>query len=381
MIASPTCNSNVPRARARAATFAAFAIVVLLCSCARDARKSANDPDTLKAATDSQPTSDASAPTTEVTVALDTVRASIFVETLSNVGTVIARVGHVALLSAPGPTRVAQVLVSVGQRVRAGAELITFEQPAFDAALASAEAALTAADRTAARAQRLVDAGVAPRKDLDVALADLAVGRLNAVNARRAVELSHLRAPFSGAVTRVNTVLGASVDAGQPLVEIADPSALDVILFLSPSDVVRVALGNVVTLHDGANIDAPRVASGAITDIAASVDSATRGVAVRVAVSSPMRILRLGESLFGSIRVRAHAAALTVPDDALVPTGDGFRVFVVDSVSIAHARDVTVAGRANRRVWISEGLKAGEVVVATGAYGVDDGSRVVRAKP
>ena len=171
----------------------------------------------------------------QVNAGVDTVREAAFTETIDAVGGVVARVGHIALLSAPAPTRVTRVLVAVGDRVKKGAEVIEFEQPGFDAAAASAEAALTLAERAAARAERLVAAGVSPRKDAEVATADLATARMNALNARRARELSHLRSPITGAVTRVNTVLGASVDAGQPLVEIADPSAIDVMLFMTSS--------------------------------------------------------------------------------------------------------------------------------------------------
>ncbi len=365
-----------------------IATALLFCACAgKDKASAGGDPDDAPKAA-SVPSADGTIKTEsvpaskgEVVASLDTVNASTFVETLSNVGTVTSRVGHVALLSAPAPTRVVRVLVAVGDRVRAGATLVELELPAFDAALTSAEAALVSAERTASRAQRLVDAGVAPRKELDVAQAELAAARANAVNARRVRELAHVRSPINGAVTRVNAVLGANVDAGQPLVEIADPSTLDVVLFLSSTDVAHARIGNTVTLHDGASTDAAQVASGRVTDIAAAVDSANRGVAVRVAVSAPTRTLRLGESLFGTIHVQTHARALTVPDAALVPAGEGFRVFVVDTGSIAHARDVTVGGRAQRRIWITSGLNAGDVVVAQGAYGIDDGARVLRAKP
>ena len=365
-----------------------IATALLLCACAgKDKAAAGGDPDDAPnvahvASADSTSTAKSVAVSKgEVVASLDTVKATSFVETLSNMGTVTSRVGHVALLSAPAPTRVVRVLVAVGDRVRAGANLVELELPAFDAALTSAEASLTSAERSAARAQRLVDAGVAPRKELDVAQADLAAARANAVNARRVRELAHVRSPISGAVTRVNAVLGANVDAGQPLVEIADPSTLDVVLFLSPADVARARIGNTVTLHDGARTDAAPVASGRVTDIAAAVDSANRGVAVRVAVTAPTRTLRLGESLFGTILVQTHARALTVPDAALVPAGEGFRVFVVDTASIAHARDVTVGGRAERRVWITNGLVVGDVVVVHGAYGIDDGARVLRVKP
>ncbi len=335
--------------------------------------KAAVDPEDAKAEKKKEPAS--------VTAAVDTVRESSFTETLNSAGTVTARVGHIALLSAPAPTRVTRVLVAVGDRVKQGAEVIELEQQGFDAAVASAEATLTAAERAAERAQRLVAAGVAPRKDADLSAADLASAKLNAINARRARELSHLRSPINGAVTRVNAVLGASVDAGQPLIEIADPSTLDVVLHVAPNAADNIRVGALVTLRDGAGSNAASVATGKVADVGAVVDSASRGVIVRVTVATSKRTLRLGESLSGDIALAAHAKAVTVPDEALVPSGESFRVFVVDGENIAHAREVKIGGRVGGRVWITDGLNAGDVVVTKGAYGMDEGAHVVRAKP
>lgn len=316
----------------------------------------------------------------QISAGIDTVRELAFTETIDAVGSVSARVGHIALLSAPAPTRVTRVFVAVGDRVRKDAEVIEFEQPGFNAALSSAEAVLTLAERTAERAQRLVAAGVSPRKDADIATAELATARMNAINARRTRDLSHLRSPIAGAVTRVNTVLGASVDAGQPLIEIADPSVLDVVLQVAPSDADRLLAGTNVQFYNDAGAQTAVVARGRVVDVGATVDSATRGVAVRVSVTSSTRTLRLGESVTGKLVIAVHAKALSVPDAALVPADEAYRVFVVDSAGVAHAHAVKIGGRAAGRVWITEGIEAGDIVVTTGAYGMDDGAKVVNSE-
>ena len=76
-----------------------------------------------------------------------------------------------------------------------------------------------------------------------------------------------------------------------------------------------------------------------------------------------------------------HAGAVTVPVAALVPSGDGFQVFVVDSGGIAHVRAVTVGARSESLAEILTGLTAGETVVTTGAYGIEDGTKIVRTAP
>jgi RND family efflux transporter MFP subunit len=324
------------------------------------------------------------APPPAVAASIDTVEASPFSDMVDGVGVVSARVGHIASLSAPAPTRVTAVRVRIGDRVKRGDILVSLESIAFDADAASAEAALATAEQAAARARRLVDAGVAPRKELELATAELAAARAAAVNARRAQQLAQLRSPIDGVVTRLSAVLGASVDAGQQLIEVADPQTLDMQLMLSPAAAAGVRPGQRVVLRDGPSGEAAAVGTGRVADISAVVDSSTRAVSVRVTIAEHTRPLRIGESLFGEIVTATHPDAIVIPDNALVPTGEGFQVFVVDSAGQARARAVTIGGRSGHAVWITEGVKAGDAIVTTGAYGMDDGAHVVtatRAKP
>ena len=83
-----------------------------------------------------------------------------FTQTLSAIGTVVARPGRYAALSAPSATRIARVYVAEGQRVGAGQPLVEFEQAQFASTSSAAQAALTAAQRNAERAQRLANEGI-----------------------------------------------------------------------------------------------------------------------------------------------------------------------------------------------------------------------------
>ena len=312
----------------------------------------------------------------EVTATVGEAADTTFAETVEALGAVSARPGHIALLAAPAQTRVSKVFVNVGAVVKAGDPLIEFETAPFEAALQSAEASLAASEKAAARATRLADAGVLPRKDAEMAQADLGVARLNAVNARRSRELSTLRAPISGTVTRMTAVLGAGADPSQPLVEVADPTALDIVLTLSPSDAARARVGQSVTLSAAGEAGGKPAASGRVAEIANAVDSSTGGVAVRVSVTEVARTLRLSETLTGRIAVRLHPHAVVIPIEALVPAEEGFKVFVVDTGDVAHATEVKIGGRSATGVWITEGLKAGDKVGTKGAYGVDDNAKI-----
>ena len=309
-----------------------------------------------------------------------------FPQTVNAIGTVNARPDRFAALAAPGPTRVSRIFVVVGQRVAQGDSLVGFERAPFDAAAQSAETALASAERSYARASRLAQAGILPQKDADQAASELAAARAAAVTARRSQELATLRAPIAGVVTQMTAVLGGSVDQTQPVVQIADPRALDVLFNVSPSEAARIHGGDTVALRSGEGVAAESLGAATVVSVAVAMDSATRAVSVRARVhatarDSSIRALRLGESVSGRIITGVHPKAITVPVAALVPDGEGFRVYVVDSAGVAHARTVTVGARNEAWAEILSGLAAGETVVTTGAYGVTDSAKIGTKRP
>lgn len=328
---------------------------------------------------------DATAEEETPVVAAKTAVASVepFTRTLSAIGSVVGRPGRFAALSAPSPTRISRVYVAEGQRVSAGQPLVEFDQLPYLAAAGAANATLSAAERAHERALRLANEGIVPRKDAEAAAADLAKARSDAAAARRAAQLSVLRSPVSGVVTRMSAVLGAPADAGQVLVEVADPSAFDVVLSLGPSDASTVLPGERVTLSAGDRTGGEKIGEGRVASVGAAVDSASRAVQIRVTVTAPARPLRLGESVLGTIAVETHPNAVVVPVDALVPGDEpgSYRVFVVDKSGRARAHDVTVGGRTESRVEIASGLVGGETIVTKGAYGLSDSARVSRPLP
>src|SRR5467141_783553 len=106
-----------------------------------------------------------------------------FEDKVGSIGTVSARSGHFASLSAPAPARITTVYVSVGQKVSVGTPLIAFEQTPFITSAQSAEAALAASQQAYDRARRLAEAGIVPRAAAEQAAKDLAQARAAAITA------------------------------------------------------------------------------------------------------------------------------------------------------------------------------------------------------
>ena len=323
---------------------------------------------------------DAATPQAVVGVQTAVVTKAPFTETLGAIGTIVPRPGHVAALAAPQPARITRVYVATGQHVAQGDPLVELDQTPFRAATQAAEATLAAAEKANERQQRLASEGIVARKDADQAAADVAKARADAANARRAEQLSVVRSPLGGVVTRMTAVLGATADIAQPLVEVADPAALDILLNVTPSDAGRIRRGAKVTLSAGQNATGEPLGVGTVADVGGTVDTASRSVNVRVQAPTTRRPLRISETIYGQIAVAVHPDAITVPLEALVPDGEEFKVFVVDAAGTAHERGVSVGGRTDKVAEITQGLVSGERVVTYGAYGVSDSAKIVPAK-
>jgi RND family efflux transporter MFP subunit len=293
--------------------------------------------------------------------------------------------------------RVLEVKVHEGDRVAAGAALATVDDPALAPAVREAEATVTAAiaakanaDTALARAQRLLDQGIAPRRDVDDALARAAstASDVAAAEARRDVAVrqrdrAHVTAPIAGVVVHVLRRAGELVDGtpATPIVEIADPVALEIKADVPPADLVRLRDGVAAEIRLDAVPDAPLV--GKVILVSPAVDATTGLGSVRVAIAPPPEsadiALKLG--LAGTIAITAsrRAAALTVPAAAVRRSTDGGEEVVVcakgekDALTAA-VRAVKVGARTGDRVELATGVAAGEAVVVQHVVGLDDGT-------
>src|SRR2546427_1847602 len=109
----------------------------------------------------------------------------------------------------------------------------------------------------------------------------------------------------------MTAVLGASVDPSQPLVEVADPAALDIVFNVTPPEAGAMHGGDSVTVKAGEGAGGESLGAGVVTTVGAAVGSGSRAVAVRARISRPARPPRLGGSVFGRnvTAARAHALA------------------------------------------------------------------------
>lgn len=188
-----------------------------------------------------------------------------------------------------------------------------------------------------------------------------------------------MRAPVSGVVLRIHEESERVVQAGTPLLDIADPGGLEVVADVLTSEAVSIVPGAEVVVSEWGGEGALRgevryVEPEAFTEVSVLGIEEQRVNVVLDLVDPPAR-LGAGYRVEVAITVRHEADALVVPASALFQRSSRWMVFVVED-GRARARSVEVGARARDRVQIVSGLEAGDEVVVFPSDEVAEGARL-----
>jgi multidrug efflux pump subunit AcrA (membrane-fusion protein) len=275
--------------------------------------------------------------------------------------------------------------------------------------LSITEAALNQARRIHDRREELYKAGAIPGRDLltaetDVARAkaeyevarqsldllehqsgqrdiQMARSRLDQAEARLAgataqLQFTEIRSPFAGTITEQFMYPGDMAKPDAPMLVVMDLST--VIARAQAPEAKAAALRGGQACAFSPSDSPAAVFAGRVTVVSRAVDPARRTVEVWCEIPNPTRALRA--NVFGEVTIQTGSdpGSLVVPQ-AAVEFAEGTAkgtVVVVDQGRIAHRREIEAGEVSDGRVQVRSGLKAGEVVVVEGGYGVPDGAEV-----
>jgi HlyD family secretion protein len=191
-----------------------------------------------------------------------------------------------------------------------------------------------------------------------------------------------VRSPVAGRVLRLARRSEGVVAAGEVLIEVGDPAALEVEVDVLSSDAVRIAPGTLVRLSRWGG-DADLLARVRVIEPAGFTKVSALGVeeqrvwVIADITSPPEQWQRLGDGY----RVEAAFVlwqgqdVLQVPAGALFRHGEGWAVFVVED-DRAVRREVSIGHRNAEAAEVVGGLTAGERVVLHPSNRIEDGVRV-----
>lgn len=262
----------------------------------------------------------------------------------------------------------------------------------IEAQLAEAKANADEAVRVSDRSGKLAESGALPQSQADQARASATAALARVKSAEQAIAVSKadikvveaqiadielrlsrtaVKAPVSGLISARNARVGAiAAGAGEPLFTIIKNGDIELKAEIAESDILKLAAGQKanVTL-----VGAATPLSGSIRLIQPTIDAQTRLGNVHITLDEPEKA-RVG--MFGNAEIIVEEkTALVLPLTAITTTGSETTARKVED-GVVKLIPVETGIQDGRVVEITEGLAAGDEVVAkAGAY-VRDGDRI-----
>jgi membrane fusion protein (multidrug efflux system) len=277
-----------------------------------------------------------------------------------------------ATLAAEVGGAVESVGVELGAPVAAGQVLATIDERSLAQAVAEAEAWLRQAELQLERARNLFERRAVTKAQLLDAVTNHDVAQARLAGARLTLDKARVRAPWAGRIAERHVETGDFVAPGAPLFGLVDASRLKVRAPARAADVPFLEVGREVAVRIDGWREEPLRAR--IERLGAELDPETRTLEVEAEIAN--RDGRLRPGLLARLEVprRTLAAALVVPQSALIELEGGKAVFVVENGRAAR-RPVRLGPVIGEEV-VLEGLAPGTRVVVEGQQSVTDGQRV-----
>ncbi len=199
------------------------------------------------------------------------------------------------------------------------------------------------------------------------------------VSQQRAYEVM---APVSGKVLKVLQQSEGIVMAGTPIMELGDPTQLEVVVDILTEDAAQIKPGTVVQLSNWGGPEVLQaqvrlIEPAAFTKISALGVEEQRVNAIIDITSPPENWRALGDGFKVDVRVLVQVVENTVkvPVSALFPVGVRSGLFVLDK-GRARLHEIEVAARNGVEAWVKSGLAPGTQVIVYPDTKLKDGDRV-----
>jgi multidrug efflux pump subunit AcrA (membrane-fusion protein) len=192
--------------------------------------------------------------------------------------------------------------------------------------------------------------------------------------AEAAVNYSEIRSPIDGVVTDRPLFAGETAAAGAPLITVMDTSTL-----LAKTHVAQ-SLAQQMKVGDDAQMSVPGAAdpvAAKVSLISPALDPGSTTVEVWLKIDNKAARLKVGTPVKVSITGRTVSRAWKIPAAAILTAQDGSKsVMVVGDDGTAHRKPVTLGIEDGDDVQVASGLAATDLVITSGAYGLDEGTKV-----
>lgn len=270
------------------------------------------------------------------------------------------------------PRKVVQVHVKEGNVVSTGTLLFQLDDADLQAQLERLRQQEKLAALNEARLKDLIEHDAAVQQDYDQAITNLKVLEAEIRQLQVTISKTRIRAPFNGRIGIIRAYPGALVSANTTLTNIVDDSHIKVEFAVPEKYAHMISLNK-----DQAFTVASDTAQYHATIIAkeATMNQQTRTLLIRGITPNTQHTLVPGQSARLNLALRTADNALKIPSQALMPSSDGYAVYVTRNKTV-QITPVQIGQRGAHDVQILKGLSAGDTVITSNLLRLTPGAAV-----
>jgi RND family efflux transporter MFP subunit len=237
------------------------------------------------------------------------------------------------------------------------------------AALVQAQAAYDIAKQHFEAVQRTSN-----KASLESAKGQLDSAKGKYLGAQAQLGYTEIHSPIDGVVTDRPLFAGETAPAGTPLITVMETSTLIAKLHIAQAEAQQLTVGTPATISVPGQDDP---VDAKVSLISPALDPGSTTIEVWLRVNNPKNTLKAGTPVHASITGRTARNALLIPIEGLQTAADGSKyVMVIASDGVAHKHPVTVGIQSDKEAQILTGITVQDTVITTGAYALDDGTKV-----
>jgi RND family efflux transporter MFP subunit len=296
---------------------------------------------------------------------------------------------HSAAINPQVEGQITRIFVKSGDHVTPGTPLLQIDPLKQEATVSSQEASRAAQEAnlryakvSLERTQKLFDAGVVSKAELDNAQAayDAAVAQLKALDEQvkqQKVELHYysVSAPMDGIVGDIPVHVGDRVTVATLLTNVDEPGALEAYIYIPAEHAKNLRIGLPVRLLDSTG---NLVSETRITFVSPQVETDTQTVLAKAAVENPRSKVRIAQQVRAQVTWGIHEGPV-IPVLAVQRINGQFFAFVAAKEgkgTVARQRAVKLGDTTGNDFVVLDGLKPGEHLIVSGTQFLQDGMPV-----
>src|SRR5216683_6024103 len=296
---------------------------------------------------------------------------------------------HSATINPQVEGQITQIFVKSGEHVKAGTPLLQIDPLKQEATVNSQEASRAAQEAnlryakvSLERAQKLFDAGVISKQEMDNAQTgyEAALAQVRALDEQvnqQKVQLHYysVKSPMDGIVGDIPVRTGDRVTVATMLTTVDEPGALEAYIYVPAERAKNLKAGLPVRLLDTAGNS---VSEARMTFVSPQVETETQTVLAKATIENPQGKLRIAQQVRAQITWGVHEGPV-IPVLAVLRINGQFFAFVAVNEgkgTVARQKPLKLGDTIGNDFVVLDGLKAGDHLIISGTQFLQDGMPV-----